>query len=221
MAIDAAFLESNDGQAYVFKGDRMVCIKVIPSTIHDKVIWGPKSLATGWKPLAKVGFTKVDAVLPVPNHKGHIWVFSGTQYARIDMTEESVWFGPAPIAKHWPSLVKAGFTTVNAVFPTPGEPNHAYFFHKEQFARITLTPGKDEDTVYDGPAPLAKRWPALEKAKFTTINAVIPTPGFANDGYFFCGEQYVRLTVTPDDNRDTVVFGPASIQKHWTCLKDL
>ncbi|KAJ5793083.1 Hemopexin-like domain-containing protein [Penicillium pulvis] len=199
----------------------MICIRVIPGTIIDKIIWGSKPFATAYKALAEAGFTKIDAILPVPAYSGQIWVFSGTQYARLNGTEDTIVFGPAPIAEHWPSLVQAGFPTVNAVFPTPGESNHAYVFHEDRFARITLTPGTNDDKVYFGPAPLANHWPVLVNAKITSVDAVIPTPGFPSDGYFFSGEQFMRLTVTPNETQNKVVFGPAPIQKHWPCLKDL
>lgn len=51
MPIEAGYLEHTDNQVYVFKGDRMICIKVIPGTIIDKIVWGPEPFETAWKAL--------------------------------------------------------------------------------------------------------------------------------------------------------------------------
>ncbi|KAJ5093993.1 Hemopexin [Penicillium angulare] len=208
--VDAGYIEPTNGQGYVFKGNRYVCIKVIPETIIDQI-----------KSLVKAGFEKVDAIIPVPQNKGEIWVFSGTQHARIDFGNDSIVFGPAPIAENWPSLVKLGFSTIDAIFPTPGQPNYAYVFNKDKYARITLTPGKPESDIYWGPAAISKHWPNLANAGFTAVDTVIPVPGVPSDGYFFQGDQYIRLTVEPDQTQTKVVFGPASVKKHWPSLDNL
>lgn len=219
--VDAGYIEPTNGQGYVFKGDRYVCIKVIPNTIIDQIVWGPKKYDTAWKSLIAAGFHKVDAIIPVPDNKGKIWVFSGTQYARIDFTEDAVTFGPAPIAENWPSLVQAGFTSVDAIFQTPGESHHAYVFFQNRFARITLTPGKPESAIVFGPAAIADHWKNLAGAGFTSVDTIIPTPGVPSDGYFFKGDQYMRLTVEPNQIQTKVYFGPASVKTHWPSLDNL
>ncbi|KAK4941072.1 hypothetical protein LTR66_014847 [Elasticomyces elasticus] len=220
-SIDAGYIEPSNGNGYVFKGDRYACIKVIPNTTIDQIVWGPKQYSQAWKSLVQAGFTMVDAVIPIPDGTGAIWVFSGLQYARINFKEDKVVFGPASIAENFPSLVKAGFPTIDAILPTPGEPNHAYVFYKDRFARITLTPGKPESSIVNGPALIANHWPALVSSGIHRLDAVIPAPGFPSDAYFFLGDKYVRLTVEPGKIQEKLVFGPASVVKHWPALKDL
>ncbi|KAJ5181729.1 hypothetical protein N7449_011876 [Penicillium cf. viridicatum] len=193
-SIDSGYIEPSNGRGYVFKGDRYVCIKVIPGTTIDQINWGPKPYAEPW---------------------------NGVKYARINFKYDKVIFGPAPITGHWPSLDKAGFPTIDAILPTPGEPNHAYVFYKDQYARVTLTPLKSESSIVYGPAPISKGWPALASARIHRLDAVIPAPGLPNDAYFFLGDKYVRLTVEPGTVQDKVVFGPASVVKRWPALKDL
>ncbi|KAJ6011380.1 Hemopexin [Penicillium sp. IBT 35674x] len=114
MPIEAGYLEPTDNQVYIFKEDR------------------PKPFETAWKALAETGFTKIDAILPIPAYSGQIWVFNGTQYAWFNFTEDTVvhscLFGPAPLSKHWPVLVNANITSVDAVIPTPGCPSDEIFF---------------------------------------------------------------------------------------------
>ncbi|CAI7579539.1 unnamed protein product [Penicillium bialowiezense] len=208
-SIDAAYIEPSNGNGYFFKGERYACVKVIPNTTIDKIS------------LVQAGFTMVDAIIPIPDGTGAIWVFSGLQYVRINFKEDKVVWGPAPIAENWPSLVKAGFPTIDAILPTPGEPNHAYVFYKDRFARITLTPGKPDSSIVSGPALIAPHWPALVNSGIHRLDAVVPAPGFPSDAYFFLGDKYVRLTVEPGQIQTKLVSGPAPVEKHWPALKNL
>lgn len=40
-----------EDQAYFFKGDEYVRVKVVPSTTDDKIVYGPESIENGWKTL--------------------------------------------------------------------------------------------------------------------------------------------------------------------------
>ncbi|KAJ1709249.1 hypothetical protein NYO67_8561 [Aspergillus flavus] len=103
---------------------------------------------------------KNTTVIPIPGLQGVVWVFSGTQYARIKIvpspSDDELIFGSAPIAENWPFLVKAGFRIIDAVFPASGIQDHVYIFTQYQFARITLTPGKPESSLMTGPAKIAE-----------------------------------------------------------------
>ncbi|KAL4789658.1 hypothetical protein BDV19DRAFT_394867 [Aspergillus venezuelensis] len=147
--MDAAYLETILNEAYVFAGTQYARIKVIPNKpMRDRSV-GLAPITENWPSLIKVGFAKkkIDAVIPVPDNPAEIWVFSGSQFARIltdrsPANKDKVIYGPAPIAGDWPSLVKAGFEKIDAAFPTPGETNMAYVFSGKKYARIALTPGK-------------------------------------------------------------------------------
>lgn len=81
----------------------------------------------------------------MPCETKEIWVFRGTQSARISVTAEESKskkiFAGAKIADHWLSLAKADFATLNAALPVLGVPNEVYVFNQDQYARISLTPG--------------------------------------------------------------------------------
>lgn len=165
---------------------------------------------------------KNTTVIPIPGLQGVVWVFSGTQYARIKIvpspSDDELIFSSAPIAENWPFLVKAGFRIIDAVFPASGIQDHVYIFTQYQFARITLTPGKPESSLMTGPAKIAEHWPALYKTGFNTVDTVFPTPGISADGYFFSGDKFIYLTVKSGQKQDTVVSGPANVAKHWSTL---
>jgi len=97
-----------DGEAYFFSGARYCRVKIAPGTRNDKITFGPALIAEEWKSLAHVGFSTIDAALPVTGHKNEAYFFSGSQYCRVKWVpgtpEEKVVFGPASIVEEWPSL---------------------------------------------------------------------------------------------------------------------
>src|SRR5690349_16281157 len=121
--IDAIFTDPISGEIYAFSGSRFVRI-VFAATRRDDKITNNGPISKNWASLTKAGFPTVDAVLPVPNVKGDVYVFSGRQYARIRIKsanlEDELIFGPHKILDTWKCLAQAGFDTVNAVMPVPG-----------------------------------------------------------------------------------------------------
>ncbi|OCK97485.1 uncharacterized protein K441DRAFT_546434, partial [Cenococcum geophilum 1.58] len=185
--------------------------------------------------LVQAGFGTVDAVLPIPSPnggqpnadgRGEAYFFSGTRYARIEFipsnSYEKIIYGPANIADEWPALTKAGFKTVDAVLripnpnPNPDRQGEAYFFSGAQYVRIKVIPGKPDELIF-GPANIADEWPALTKAGFKTVDAVLPIPNPEGEAYFFSGAQYARIKVIPG-KPDELIFGPANIADHWPSL---
>ncbi|KAK3313332.1 Hemopexin-like domain-containing protein [Apodospora peruviana] len=107
-----------EGQAYVFKGDQYVRVKVNPG-VHrgDTITYGPASIKENWTSLAKVGFKTVDAVLSVSGAKGYenqAYFFYGDEYVRVKVAPgvrggDEITYGPAKIAENWKSLKSLGW----------------------------------------------------------------------------------------------------------------
>jgi hypothetical protein len=98
---------------------------------NDRIVSGPTLIREGWQSLLRAGFDSVDTMLLVPGRSDQAWVFSGDQYARIDITSgtfviliilekinnhvsscpaaDNVISGPSLINPNWHSLSKAGF----------------------------------------------------------------------------------------------------------------
>ncbi|KAK3299778.1 Hemopexin-like domain-containing protein [Chaetomium fimeti] len=209
-------------QAYFFHGATYAKIKFTPSTNDDEVIFGPTDIAKEWKTLVQAGFSTVDAALPVPGKPDEVYFFSGTRYVRIKFVpsspEESIVFGPANIADHWKSLIKAGFQTVDAAFPVPGHEGEAYFFSGANYAKIRFTPSSDDDVVTFGPTNTAGQWKTLNEAAFDTIDAVLPVPGKPGQAYFYSGSQYVKIEFVPSSGTEKIAYGPARLYKLWKSL---
>lgn len=83
-AVDAILPSYNgNNQAYVFRGNRYICIQVDPATLKDSLLFTPKTIANEWASLRAANFDRVDAILPSPRGNGETWFFKGDQYVRI------------------------------------------------------------------------------------------------------------------------------------------
>ncbi|CAG7951472.1 unnamed protein product [Penicillium salamii] len=180
---------------------------------------GPAKIADHWQGLVQAKFNSVDALLEVPGEADRVWAFRGLEFVRIQVLpggKGKSTFGPAKIANHWPSLVKAGFATVDAILPVPGQPYEAYVFNQDRYAKISLTPGSPNSGLLSAPAKITDDWPSLAKAGFGTIDTAVVAKGIPEHAWVFYDDQYVRIKITPGDSE--LVFGPASVQKHWPNL---
>lgn len=178
---------------------------------------------TNWKTITNAGFTRIDAILPVPGHPGHVYVFRGSQYIRIILNLSSLSDtlhnqGPYNIATMWSSISGAGFTVVDAVVPVPGRANDAYIFSGSKYIRITIDPYSLQDSLVNGPYQIADKWPSLATSKFTAIDATLPVPGKPEQVYFFRGSEYVRV-IFDHSLRDTIHHnGPYKIADLWPTI---
>ncbi|KAL0635194.1 hypothetical protein Q9L58_005840 [Maublancomyces gigas] len=149
------------------------------------------------------------------------YFFKRSDYARIDNINvgkggDTLAAGPSTIAKTWPSLAQAGFTTVDAALDMGG--GTAYFFSGTQYARVdNIGVGKGGDTLGAGPTNITAAWPSLAKAKFTTVDAVLSMGG--GTAYFFSGTQYARVdNIGVGKGGDTLGAGPTLITAGWPSL---
>lgn len=165
-SIDAAVeIPDEEGQLYVFSGTRYVRIKYVPSSSEESIVYGPYNIADQWKSLVKAGFDTVDAILPVPGHKGQAYFFSGNQYAKIKFeagfTNDEVVFGPAKIVDEWKTLNEIGFDTIDAAIAVPGHEGQAYFFSGSQYVRIEFVPSSSTERIVYGPNRTYNAWKSL------------------------------------------------------------
>ncbi|KAL4946578.1 hypothetical protein BDV06DRAFT_218294 [Aspergillus oleicola] len=79
--MDTAYQDPTLNEAYVFRAPQYARIKVIPNKPIDTIKLGP--ISDNQPSLTKVGLTntKLDAV--IPDNPSEIWVFSGSQFARV------------------------------------------------------------------------------------------------------------------------------------------
>jgi hypothetical protein len=165
--IDAAVKVPNqENQLYVFSGTRYVRIEYVPASPEEGIVYGPYNIADQWRTLVEAGFDTVDAILPVAGHPGEAYFFSGNQYVRIKIgvssSDDEIVFGPARIIDEWKVLNQAGFDTVDAAIPVPGEEGQAYFFSGGQYVRVAYVAGTPEESLIYGPSRTYEAWRCLE-----------------------------------------------------------
>ncbi|KAL4998231.1 hypothetical protein BDV10DRAFT_194536 [Aspergillus recurvatus] len=138
----------------------------------------------------------VDAVF---YHKGiqQAYLFGGCRYARIEFVpqDEGYYFFGARFARiklKLTNLGQAGFDTIDAALPVPGDSGEAYIFRGVNYVRINVC----QNRIVYGPAKLTVEWPGLTKAGFDSFDAACPEPGSTNGmAYFLKGDQYVKIRV--------------------------
>ncbi|KAG9100978.1 hypothetical protein FS749_011258 [Ceratobasidium sp. UAMH 11750] len=109
--VDAAMIvPGTTDQAYIFSDTRMCRISFREGTSDgDELLDGPHVIRARW---GKLGFLRVNRIVPNPHAPEQAYVFAGTLAARISITREgdaNVEVGPTPAAGYWPSLHEAGF----------------------------------------------------------------------------------------------------------------
>ncbi|WP_316524329.1 glycosyl hydrolase family 18 protein [Kitasatospora brasiliensis] len=103
---------------------------------------------------------------------------------------------------------------IDAVFNVPGEAsldNEVFIFKGSQYARLRVDLGGTGDRITNGPMPIADNWGNLrtKAPDFTQdLDSAFQIGAFA---YFFKGDRYIKVKVTPDANGDQVVEGPRPI----------
>ncbi|KIM41543.1 hypothetical protein M413DRAFT_27869 [Hebeloma cylindrosporum] len=159
-----------------------------------------------------------------PSGNGNAYFFSGNQYAIINVkpgtTDDTLKAGPKLIIGNWPSLVKAGFGNVDAILQNPNNLQHeAYFFYGTQYVLINTKLGSTGDYIINGPKTIVDEWPSLKQAGFTTVDAILPHPRVDSKAYFFSGDKYVLIKMTPGTTNDYIINGPKEIASEWPSLR--
>lgn len=107
--IDAVMRTPDDpNQYWVFAGDQYVLAKLHGGKPGGRLIFGPSKL-NQWSTLSAFASSKqgIDAAIPVPKNRNDYWVFSGSQYMKIHLTdgahEDTILKGPKTL-HNWADL---------------------------------------------------------------------------------------------------------------------
>lgn len=131
---------NTDSDFYAFSGAKYMRLKLNMPGLSDTVVTenGP---IEAWKTLARYGFDRIDAAMAVPGSKTNIYFFRGREWIDVSCNDDLISYGT--IQESWPSLVAAGFQTIDAILPND---DHTYYvFSGRRYVRIKME--KDEDTI--------------------------------------------------------------------------
>ncbi|WP_328665840.1 protein kinase [Streptomyces sp. NBC_00322] len=201
---DAVMQAPDSGNRYwVFSGSQYAEIEVADGGHADKQVTKPHPLSD-WSSLA--GFSRVDAVMQAPDSRNLYWVFSGSQYAEIEVadgghTDKQV-TKPHPLSD-WSSL--AGFSRVDAVMQAPDSRNRYWVFSGNRYAEIEVADGGHTDKQVTKPHPLSD-WSSL--AGFSRVDAVMQAPDSRNRYWVFSGNRYAEIEVANGGHTDKQVTKP-------------
>ncbi|MFY0255070.1 hypothetical protein ACDQ55_14065 [Chitinophaga sp. 30R24] len=178
-------------QLYIFNGIQYARYDVLTNTYK-----GINTIANGYP---GVPFTSFDASYVDIWHYGNtaqLYIFSGDQYARYDMTTNQ-YKGVNSIADGYPGVP---FTSIDAsyvdVYGYPGHPK-LYLFSNSQYARYDIL-----TNTYEGVASI-NNYPGMP---FTRIDAAYIDKYHYNGQpqlYIFSGNQYARWDVLTNTYQGT------------------
>ncbi len=174
-AIDATFT-LNDQLVVFVQGD-----KVVKYNFSEQRVVSAGVLTQNGLP--GVNFKQIDAAVNFGN--GKVYLFSGSQYVRFDLTSFAADPGyPKSTQQYWPGI---NFSKIDAAMNWP---NKSYFFAGDQYARFDAK-ANQADEGYPKKTT-SSTWPGLTFAK---IDAAFTQNGIT---YFFAGEKYTAYDVTTD-----------------------
>jgi hypothetical protein len=189
LGIDAACnVPGSPELVWLFRGDQYVKY----DTESHRIVYGPKSIGTGWPGLAGTGFdSKVDAACSVPGSTDEIFMFSGISYIRYNTSSQQV-VKKGLLVAGWPALLLTTLAMgIEAACPFPGSTTDVLLFRYDRYVRYNLRDNK----LVEGPAYPATRWPALADTPFNTPEAACAIPGSSTAIYLFKGAAFTRNTV--------------------------
>lgn len=227
--VDAAMPTPDDpGQYWLFAGSHYIRMNISASggPFMRREI-GPAPIARWSDTLGRLPRfrEKIDATMPVPGRRGQYWVFSGDQYVRIhiaDRTYEGTLVQePAPLSDwsgtlgNLPDFAEG----IDAVMPTPDDPQQFWVFRKNKYIRITLAGDGPSGHDHLGALPLTK-WTHTfgTYGDFRTgIDATMKVPGRSDVYWVFSGGQYIDMEVSKGSYADRLLHPPRPT-RNWAHL---
>ncbi|KAG8717247.1 hypothetical protein FRC08_007909 [Ceratobasidium sp. 394] len=211
-------------QYHFFSGNLYVRVDWMPGH-RDTLAYGPTEFVNDWKSLRDAGFSRIDAILPIPDEVYEAFVFSGTQFCRIrylvGQNDDVLLSSVGSITSYWSSLAKAGFDHVDGAMIVPGSTDQAFFFSGSKFCRVLFNVGLGRsDELLEGPREISERW---AKLGFQTIDTMLPSPYTAlstlTHAYVFSEDRAARINLVPGGDVD-VLTGPLGAAAYWPSLGD-
>ncbi|KAL4860642.1 hypothetical protein BDV12DRAFT_209000 [Aspergillus spectabilis] len=145
-----------------FFGGRVAHIRLDTEAHRDTLVDGPWAITDKFTRLAEAGFDTIDAAMPVPGYEGEAYIFCGTKYARINLNDDRVVYGPAKLSVESPALTEAKFDSVDAALPQPGSTDGVtYFFKGDKYVKIKVVPWAPDEITF-GPSLIAPQWKTLD-----------------------------------------------------------
>ncbi|CAI7660355.1 unnamed protein product [Penicillium crustosum] len=182
--VKAAYHIHGGNQAWFWSGTQYARVTYTPGG-SDETVAGPSRVRDKWTALANEDIGSVDAVCPVPGNEKRLYVFSGSNYMKLELDTESlvttVETGLTPITNGWQTLGRAGWDRIDAAMVVPKSEKNMYFFRGKEWIDVSW----DDRLVSHG--TIAESWPSLVKAKFETVDAILDN--YDGTYYFFSGDR--------------------------------
>ena len=221
--IDTAINAGNSSEAYFFLADHFVSY----SWVTDKVINGVHPMSEWLLPpsIAIPGPSGgIDAALNGQrSYLGKAYFFKGPAYARVNINPRAIETSSGTLADNW--KFPAGFASgINAAFNGKfSRDGRAYFFKQDRYLRYSWgdASGRGEGIDPEYPRPIGKmlRMPADFAGGIEA--AVDGDAAFAQYGYLFKKDRYIRFNWNPSGGEPFVDGAAQPIHDKWEGLVEL
>jgi len=181
----------------------------IPPPAMNWTAMGDETATSDRVPMTRASFTKSDG--------SEIW-FANNSILVVNNESEKP--SPVSIAEHWPGVIQAGITRIDAVLTTPSlsEKNRLFIFSGENCAQIEESSG---NVVYGSVQKISEAWPALGQEGFSEVDAVLPYPAPSTTVAFFRKKRYALITFDAEkDSTHGKVTKSGEYAAHWPVLED-
>ncbi|WP_151523568.1 hemopexin repeat-containing protein [Serinicoccus kebangsaanensis] len=202
--IDAAVWRPSNDKIYLFKGSQYV--RLTDTTMDEGY---PAPIAGNWHGLPASFSSGLDAAL-WHEERGHIYLFSGSQYVRMTNGTPCLMRSSGPVVcgytrSHWGW--SAFLERVDAAVHR-GDNDKIYLFSGAHYARYSQAGTMDEGY----PTTIAGNWKGLPSRFTRNLDAALYRESNGKT-YLFKGSEYVRMTGAEMD-----AGYPAPIKGNWKGL---
>nr|AGL46982.1 lectin [Cicer arietinum] len=220
--INAAFRSSQNNEAYLFINDKYVLLDYAPGTSNDKVLYGPTPVRDGFKSLNQTVFGSYGVDCSFDTDNDEAFIFYEKFCALIDYAPHSnkdkIILGPKKIADMFPFFEGTVFENgIDAAYrSTRGK--EVYLFKGDQYARIDY---ETNSMVNKEIKSIRNGFPCFRNTIFESGTDAAFASHKTNEVYFFKGDYYARVTVTPGATDDQIMDGVRKTLDYWPSLRGI
>jgi hypothetical protein len=217
--VNAAFRSSRHNEAYFFINDQVLLLDYAPgSASTDKILYGPIPVRDGFKSLSHTIFGSYGIDCSFDTDNNQAFIFFENFCALIDyapyLDNFRIISGPKKIVDVFPFFNGTVFENgIDSAYRSTLK-KEVYLFKGDKYARIDY----GENRLVQDIKNINKGFTCFRGTIFENgIDAVFASH-VNNKAYFFKGDYYAHVNVTPGSTNDTINGGVRLIRDYWKAL---
>jgi len=216
--INAAFRSSRNNEAYFFINDKLLLVDYAPGNTNDKILCGPTHVRDGFKSLAHTIFGSYGIDCAFDTEYDQAFIFYENSCALIDYAPYfdnfKIISGPKKIVDMFPFFKGTVFENgIDSALRSTLK-KEVYLFKGDKYARIDY----GDNRLVQSIKHISEGFTCFRDTIFEFgIDAALASHK-TNEAYFFKGEYYAHVDVTPGSSNDKIRGGVHLIRDYWPAL---